>query len=73
MNQAHLDRDAERLGRLIKSVRKYADDLCKAGDSDNSARFRRVEGYLTLAYAEGRTVCVRNADGGIVRPTSGTK
>ena len=73
MNQKQIDRDTARLARLIRSARKYADGLCEAGDSDNSARLRRVEGYLTLAYAEGRTVCVRNADGGIVRPLSGGK
>ena len=73
MNQEQIDRDTARLARLIKSVRKYADDLCEAGDSENSARFRRVEGYLTLAYAEGRTVCVQDADGGVIRPLSGTK
>jgi len=73
MKQQDLDKATTALMRVIKFAAKAADDLCEAGDYANSAAMRRVQGHATLAYAEGRTICVACDDGTVIQPLSGTK
>ena len=69
--QCGLDDDTKALRQLIRSARRNATERCAAGDAANSAAYRRVEAYLTLAYAEGRTICISCDDGGVVTPQFG--
>ena len=68
-DQEKLDKATSALRRIIKEAEKGADERCKAGDATNSARLRRVVGYLNLAYAEGREIDL----GGGIQPKFGDK
>ena len=71
--QADLDAKTKELRALIEYAGATADALCASGDGQNSAIMRRVQGYLTLAYAEGRCLSMPVDDGGMIQPLSGGK
>lgn len=71
--QDDLDAATRDLRRLMDYAGDSADQLCEAGDNENSARFRKVQGLLTLAYAEGRTICMADDAGDLIQPLSGRK
>lgn len=68
-----IDEATKTLRKLMNFAGDEADRLCGDGDTENSARFRRVQAHLTMAYAEGRTICMVDDDGGLIQPFSGGK
>ena len=71
--QDDLDAATKTLRALIKYTERAADEACARGDNDTSAKFRRAQGHLVLAYAEGRTICAPDGNGGMIQPLSGGK
>jgi hypothetical protein len=65
-----LDAQTKRLRGLIRFSEKMADDLCEAGDAQNSSIMREVVGYLNLAYAKGRLLNA-SVGGGVIQPQFG--
>jgi hypothetical protein len=66
-----LDEKTKALRGLISYAGETADALCAAGDHSNSAIMRKVQGYLTLAYGEGRMLNIPVEGGGEIQPMFG--
>ena len=72
MNQKRLDADAGRLRRMIDRYNRMADELCAAGQAQQSANIREMVGHLTMAHAKGRLIdCT--LDDGVITPQFGGK